>query len=477
MRRWIPGIVTGVAAIAAALLLRAWMQRVPPAPLARVPTAEGSLAEERAARSNVVVELAGRLREFPGVTVTPSSAWPEFRGPRRDNCAPADAAIAENWPAGGPPVLWRLMLGEGHAGPAVRDGRVYLLDYDEARGGDLLRCLSLDSGREIWQRFYQIRTKSNHGISRTIPAVDDACVLTLGPQCHVLCVGVTNGAFRWGMSLTERYGARIPLWWAGQCPLLDRGEAVLAPGSKALLVGVDAATGHVNWETPNPDNWGMSHSSVMILTADGTRQFIYAALGGICGVAADGPQRGRLLWRTTAFAPKVVAGSPVPLPDGRFFITTGYKAGGAMFRVSCSNDQWQASLLFRTPHTLFDCEQQTPVFRDGVLYSVLGREGDRREEFACMDLEGKVLWSCGPEYRFGLGPYLAVGKRFLVLDDTGRLSLLAAEPGGGRVLARADVFGGTGVDAWGPMAFVDGRLLLRDSRRLLCLDLRPAGAR
>ena len=29
-----------------------------------------------------------------------------------------------------------------------------------------------------------------------------------------------------------------------------------------------------------------------------------------------------------------------------------------------------------------------------------------------------------------------------------------------------------GVDAWGPMALAGGRLLLRDSRRLVCVDLR-----
>lgn len=473
MRRWIPGLVTGAAALTAVLALRAWLQHVPPAPEARTPTTEGSVAEKGAVRSNTVVNLEGKFRAFPGVTVSPSSAWPEFRGQRRENLAVMDGPLLETWPTNGPPVLWRIDLGEGHAAPAIRDGRVYLLDYDEAREGDLLRCLALDSGKELWQRFYRIRTKRNHGISRTIPAVDDSCVVTLGPQCHVLCVTATNGAFRWGMSLVDLYGARVPLWWAGQCPLLDAGEAVLAPGGRALLIGVDTATGKVNWETPNPENWEMSHSSVMILTAEGTRQFIYAAAGGIAGVAADGPQRGRLLWQTKEFAPSVVAPSPVPLPDGRFFMTAGYGFGGILFRVARSNDQWQATVLFRTDRRVFACEQQTPVFRDGLLYTVLPNDaGDHRQEFACMDLDGKVRWTSGSDNRFGLGPFLAIGSKFLLLDDTGKLSLMAADGKDCRLLARADLFAGTGRDAWGPMVFVDGRLLLRDSNRLLCMDLR-----
>ena len=474
MRRWIPWVATLAAAAAALLSLRAWLRDVPPPPEPRRPTAEGSLAEARVAHSNAVVNLAGKFREFSGVIVSPSSAWPGFRGLGRDNRAAWDGVLQETWPAEGPRKLWQLQVGEGHAAPAVRNGRVYLLDYDEAREGDVLRCFALDSGQEIWQRFYQVRTKRNHGISRTIPAVDDACVVSLGPQCHVLCVDAATGAFRWGMNLVERYGTKVPLWWAGQCPLLDAGEAVLAPaGRDALLVGVDIATGKVNWETPNPDKWEMSHSSVMVLTAAGVRQFVYAAVGGIAGVAADGPQRGQLLWRTKVFAPSVVAPSPVPLSDNRFFMTAGYGSGGAMFRVAQSNGQWQAELLFRTDRRTFGCEQQTPVLRDGLLYTVLPNDaGDHRQEFACMNLEGKVLWTSGGDLRFGLGPYVAVDSRFLVLDDTGVLHLLSADAAGCHQLAHADLFNGTGRDAWGPLAFVDGLLLLRDSKRLVCLDLR-----
>ena len=89
-----------------------------------------------------------------------------------------------------------------------------------------------------------------------------------------------------------------------------------------------------------------------------------------------------------------------------------------------------------------------------------------------MDLEGRPVWTSGTDNRFGLGPFLAVGDRFLLLDDTGRLSLMAADRTGCRLLARADIMAGTGRDAWGPLALVDGRLLLRDSKRMYCLDIR-----
>ena len=53
-----------------------------------------------------------------------------------DSALSEAVALAETWPAGGPPVLWSLQLGDGHAGPAVRHGRVYILDYDEKARAD-----------------------------------------------------------------------------------------------------------------------------------------------------------------------------------------------------------------------------------------------------------------------------------------------------------------------------------------------------
>jgi outer membrane protein assembly factor BamB len=497
MQRWIPCLATALATLLAIVCLRNWLRVETPLPEVREATAEGSIAESNAvevlnkrhaeeirnAKTNLLI---GTFKVFPGVVVPAQSAdWPGFRGPLRDNIADDNVPLAENWPASGPPILWQMELGNGHAAPAVHRGRVYLLDYDEVRDGDVLRCFALDSGREIWQRFYTGKVRNPHGFSRTIPAVTDDCIVSLGPDGKVLCVATTNGAFRWGMDLKDSFGLKqSPTWGMGQCPLIDKGEVVLAPAGKlALLVGMDLATGKTNWITPNTSNLSMSHSSVMVLNTEGGRQFLYAALGGIVGVAADGPQRGQLLWQTKAFAASVLAPSPVPLPDGRFFMTAGYASGCAMFRVSRSNGTWQTSLLFRTNCTTFASEQQTPILHEDLLFTIMTNDkGDHRQEFACMKTDGTPLWYSGSKLRFGgrqdggLGPLLGVGKdRFLLLNDaSGELSFMRADRTGCQLLASSSFMGGAneGHDAWGPMVLVDGRLLLRDVHRLYCLDLR-----
>jgi len=476
VRRVLPYLVTVVAAVLAVGSVRLWLSREAPTVVAlREATAAGSLAEAAAAATFGETDLAGCFmidRDVPPGTI--AGTWPGFRGPARDNIATQSGTLAETWGSDGPRVVWSIPVGDGHAMPALSGGNLYLLDYDEARGGDCLRCLNADTGQQRWEHLYAVKAKRNHGISRTVTTTDGDAVVSIGPQCHVLCLDARNGSYRWGISLPQRYGTKVPLWYAGQCPLIDNGLAILAPaGTNTLLVGIDLKSGATVFETPNPGDLAMSHSSIMVLTADGVRQYLYAALGGIVGVAADGEACGRLLWRTEAFSPSVIAPSPVPLSDGRFFMTAGYGSGGAMFRVSRDGDAWRADLLFKTDRKQFASEQQTPVFHDGRLYTVLPSDGGgERQQFVCMTPEGERLWASGPAHTFGLGPYLLTADGLAVLlDDVGTLTLARVGQEGFRVLAQHAVMGRKGRDAWGPMVLVSGRLFLRDSTRLYCLDL------
>ncbi len=412
---------------------------------------------------------------FDGVPSQIQAGWPRFRGPDFDNISKETIPLAERWSAAGPPVLWSVDLGEGHAGPVVSHGRVYLLDYDEEERADILRCFSLDDGREIWRRGYALFIKRNHGMSRTIPAATEKYVVTIGPKCHVMCVDAETGDLRWGIDLIQEYGGEIPLWYTGQCPLIDGDTAVLAVGGKALLVGVDCETGDIVWQTPNPQEWLMSHSSVLPHTVLGRKMYVYCAIGGILGVSAEEGSRGEVLFSTDTWNPNVVAPSPVYLGDGRFFITAGYGAGSILIqlREDGSGTYSVETLQTLKPSEGMASEQQTPVFYDGHLFSILPKDaGPLRSQLVCCrpDDPATFVWTSGKTNRFGLGPYLVADGKIFVLSDDGVLTVLRASTREYSQLAQAKVL--PGVDAWGPMALVQGRLLLRDSHRLVCIDVR-----
>ncbi len=212
-----------------ALLIVFWLRVGPPDDVrAREPEEQAALPspslDPLAAGPPGVLTLSdGKPADLPG-------SWPGFRGPDFDNVGKEAIPLAREWPEGGPPLLWSVDLGEGYAGAAVRAGRVYILDYDQKELADSLRCLSLADGREIWRRSYPVRVKRQHGMSRTVPAVTDRYVVTLGPKCHVMCVDAETGEFRWSIDLVKEFGAKVPAWYAGECPLIEDGRAIIATG-------------------------------------------------------------------------------------------------------------------------------------------------------------------------------------------------------------------------------------------------------
>lgn len=71
-----------------------------------------------------------------------SGDWPRFRGSDFDNISKDSTPLREKWDTSGPGIVWKTTLGEGYAGPVVHNGRVYLLDYNERKKADMLRCFS-----------------------------------------------------------------------------------------------------------------------------------------------------------------------------------------------------------------------------------------------------------------------------------------------------------------------------------------------
>jgi len=465
-----------VASTLAGLGLLSWWLGSAPAtePLLRLPVTPpemATLADSGAGYATAPVDIEGSFARAGGSPSMERGSWPRFRGERFDNIGPQGVPLAEEWDPGGPPLLWSVELGEGHSGAAVRNGRVYLLDYDESEESDALRCLSLDDGREIWRRWYRTGAKRNHGISRTVPAVSEKYVVTIGPKCHVMCVDALTGEFLWGVDLVREYGTREPLWFTAQHPLIDEGTAVIAPGGRALMIGIDCLTGDVLWETPNPRGWQMSHSSIVPMTFEGRRMYVYIALGGMVGVAADGEHAGEVLWETEEWNHSVVAPSPVIMDEGRILVTAGYGVGSALFRLRSADGRITPVLEKEFGRKEFACEQQTPIYERGHLFTVMPKDGGAlRDQLVCMTATGEKVYGSGKDNRFGLGPFLAADGKVFILKDDGLLTMIGASTTAYTPLASAQVLDGR--DAWAPMALAGGRLLLRDSKRMICLDLR-----
>jgi putative pyrroloquinoline-quinone binding quinoprotein len=375
--------------------------------------------------------------------------------------------LANSWPAEGPPVLWSLPVTQGYAGAAVSQGRVLLVDYDEEAGADLIRCLSLDDGREIWRNSYRVELVPNHGLTRTIPQIVDNWVITLGPRSHLACWDLETGKSHWLIDLALEYGATVPQWYTGQCPLVDQGRLIVTTFGESMLVAFDYKTGKEIWKSGNPRNWTSTHASVMPMDLGEKRTYVCCGSGGIAALNADD---GTLVWDSTIWPLRFATSpSPVVLPQNRIFLCSGYRSdvGAMILQLEPSADTVKVSVQHQIAPKIFNSEQQTPIFHDGHLFGVRKNGGGR---MVCLDLDGKPVWDSGGD-RFGHGPYLLAGELLLAMDNSGVLTLARATTSGYERLARHEVFA-DGHDAWGPMALVEGRLILRDMTRMTCLDLR-----
>ncbi len=464
-------IIPACIAVVGAALIGFWLRSGVPQELAlREPGQDRPAGTSSDAGPARTAPVAGEPVAGPGKRSAVTASWPWFRGPQGDGISREQVKLTRDWPESGPPVLWTVTLGEGYAGAVIGRGSAYVLDYDEVARADTLRCLSLDDGREVWHNSYPVEVTRNHGMSRTVPAIVGDRIITLGPRCQVACWDIESGQCSWLIDMVLQYGTEEPRWYAGQCPLIDGDRLILAPGGKVLVTAIDIETGKPIWETPNPRGWKMTHASVVPMELDGQRCYVYCATDGVVGVSADD---GRLLWESTAWTMQfATAPSPVVLPDGRLFLSSGYgnKVGSLMLQLIPGSDRWQANTLFELSPRQFNSEQQTPILYDDHLFGVRKQGGGK---LVCMDLDGRQIWDSGKD-RFGHGPYMIADGTVLVMSNDGLLAMVEANTTAYHLLAKFQVFE-DGTDAWGPMALAGGRLIVRDMTRMSCLDLNVSG--
>ncbi|MFC2112916.1 PQQ-binding-like beta-propeller repeat protein, partial [Bacteroidota bacterium] len=373
-----------------------------------------------------VINIGEQFERFASTLPDLEETWTRFRGGDFDNVSKSGISLISSFGGSAPEIQWSLDLGEGHAGPAVYKGAVYILDYDEEKRADMLRCFSLTTGEEQWRRWYRVNVKRNHGMSRTVPAVTEDYILTIGPRSHVMCMDRESGDFRWGLDIEREYGTEIPFWYTGQCPLIDNGKAILATGGRSMLIAVDCESGEILWETPNEKGWKMSHSSIMPFEFGNHKMYVYSAVGAVMGVAAEGPDEGKILWSNTQWNHSVVAPSPVCMPDGKIFLTAGYGAGSMVIQLSYENGEYSTEVLQEyLPKEGLACEQQTPLLFEGHLLGILPKDAAAlRNQLVCVHPDDcmNIIWSSGSTHRFGLGPYMLADGKMYLLSDNGTLT-------------------------------------------------------
>ena len=278
------------------------------------------------------------------VTTAVAADWPWIYGPKRDNTSD-QKGLLRTWPKEGPKVLWTAPVGIGFGGPAVSDGKVYLLDRDEAVG-DTLRVLDLATGKELWTFAYAAPGAFMFAGSRTTPTLDGELVYTSGPLGDLYAINTKTQKPVWHKNIWKDFGGgEYPRWAVVQNPLIYGSLLIVAPQtSQAGVVAYDKLTGELKWKSaPLSGTAGYVSPSIIKIGGEDHLVMITAAEGrgrNAKGGSVNGldPRSGKVLWTYTNWQCIIPVPQPVDAGEGRVLITGGYGAGTAMIKVQKKGD-------------------------------------------------------------------------------------------------------------------------------------------
>ena len=81
----------------------------------------------------------------------------------------------------------------------------------------------------------------------------------------------------------------------------------------------------------------------------------------------------------------------------------------------------------------------------------------------------KPLWASGTDERFGLGPYIIINDQLYIFKEEGELCIYLLSGNEPKLLKSQTLI--EGVDAWGPIAYADGHLIVRDAHHIVALKI------
>ena len=422
--------------------------------------------------------------------LVPCSAedWPQWLGPRRDSVW-QEAGIVERFPEGGPEVQWRVPVGWGYSGPAVANGRVYVMDYlvregritnntggpDRLEGTERVLCLCSETGELLWKFEYDRPYNFSYGGGpRCTPTVDGDRVYALGAEGNLSCLNGETGELIWSKDFVADYGAETPFWGVAAHPLVD-GDVLycVVGGEGSVAVAFDKYTGRELWRALSAEDQG--YCPPTMIEHGGRRQLLIWHSESINSLD---PQTGEPLW-SVPLRPSLGMAIAAPRQLGDYLLASAYNEVAALLRL---DDSPSADVVWRgDARSAVYCANSTPFLEDGMIYGCDINTG------ALMGVrldDGQRLWQT-PEPtlgrdarrgRYGTAFLVKHEDRFFLFNEAGDLILAKLSPEGYQELDRANILEPTNQTfgrpvVWSHPAFAERAMFARNDRQLVRVNL------
>ena len=171
--------------------------------------------------------------------------WPDWRGMNRDG----RTALPQEFP----PKLklyWSVETsGPAMSGVAVNERYVLLPDKNKDLTHDVFRCLSVKTGKLIWELTYPAPHELDYSNApRATPVIDGDRAYLLGALGDLHCVELDTGKVIWKKNLFLDFKADLLNWGSTSAPLIVDNKIIINPGApRASVVALDKKTGKILW--------------------------------------------------------------------------------------------------------------------------------------------------------------------------------------------------------------------------------------
>ena len=392
--------------------------------------------------------------------------WPSWRGPGDNNIA-AGKGYPLSW-SEDENIAWKVKLpGWGTSTPAIWGDKIFVSCADEESKKNTLVCLDRE-GNQLWQaELGDMVTSRNRKASgaNPSPVTDGEHVYAYFKSGDLACVN-SDGDVIWEVNLQDEYGRDNLNWDLGTSPVLTKDFVVVAVmhAGPSYVVAREKETGKVAWKQDRdlgaPREARDSYSTPVVVPRDG-QEFLVVL--GADHVTVHSAVDGKEVWRVgdlnpgqrpnfRSIASPTVAGDTILAP---------YARGDTLTSIRWPD---RPNADARVNWTIRDsADVPCPVVFQGKAYIC----GDRGDVY-CVDLErGEQVWTerlPRNRYAYSSSPVIADGKLFATRED-GTTFVLA--------LGESPELISTNVlreNTYATPAFVDGKVYMRTSDFLFCID-------
>ncbi|WP_417735608.1 PQQ-binding-like beta-propeller repeat protein [Rosistilla oblonga] len=382
--------------------------------------------------------------------------WPGFLGPKRDGWVSHFQPPAA-WPKSLSKV-WRIEVGTGYGSPLVDNNRV----YQHARQGmdEVLRCVDLATGKEIWKQTHAVPFKASSGGERhgngpkSTPILADGRIFTMSSLGDISAWDAETGELLWRSDYGKRFSQNHPNWGASTSPVIDGDHVVAHFGNddEGALIALDAKTGEEVWSQGND---GAAYSSPLVVEIHGVRQVVDWNHRALVGVDS---RSGEALWEFPL--PQFTSNQNMPTPtfhNGRILLG-GENRGIYGLEPELHEGKWAVKERWFQKDVALD--MSTAVINGNLLF---GFSHYKAGQLFCLDTEtGEVLWR-GPGRTGANVAFLSIPDHVIALFDGGRLQVIKAT---GKGLEEVASYRVAGSETWAPPVLLGTGLLIKDQQSL-----------